>query len=900
MARKIMAALLFVLAMPCFYTLNTYAQVAGPIGFANYNDLGLAGVTGGGAGETVMVDSRKDFDAAVASDEPRTIILTATITGDGVEQCNDEVMVGSNKTIMALSPEVKINGINLVASGKHNIILRNITLLNGKPDGLTFKNCHHVWIDHCDLSACDDGLLDFTLGSSYMTVSYCKIHNHNKVSLCNSGTQHFEDVGKQRVTYHHNYWYQNTQRNPRIGYGLGHVFNNYYENISSYCIGYHSSAKVLSENNHFAASAKNPLQSMYSSDPNWVTYAEARDRGSYVANGNIGTQQGTVFEPADYYDYAFALEEAAALNQTVTKEAGPQVGLCDELMLYPGNGATDVTSDVKPLCLGYADSELRISTTPGASASEPWTAEYKLQPETTYYWYAIANGKQSPVYQFRTAKALASQPYPLNGETQANLREAVAEKQFNGNMKLRWRPAFDAKKYKVVITDGAAFSKEIETTECYVDPGFLRHNTQYQWTVTPLSEDGNALASAPETWTFSAAATTIKTGTTLLADLTRNARAFLQPFNSQVASSTGDMLSVKNVVVPDAGPGCVMATFDGDDGTRVEFSLSFRNKETTPGNSGKSYFAVYVNDQQVEWWQGHQATSDFYIRTLGKHIVLNKGDEIRVEFYTTIQSSNWTQLAWIKLKKSSADDEYPEPQEGRNPSSEYVDPFVESWWPNATTFHAPKTAEGQDYEIVYFPAYETSTKGIYKLNDSATAEWVDGRFHINNRKIYSPEKDDLRSIKTTAGIVCGESGTMADGISYPCIFSMSLEQTSHIRCYVAGSSSYKNRMKVTVIPVGDEGGQFDTYSTTEMGKDNPGYVDIDLDPSNRYRLLFNGERPYAMFLGAVRLYKGDMSGITPVVADRYAESAAFNLSGQRVTSGYKGIIIKNGKKQTIK
>jgi len=34
------------------------------------------------------------------------------------------------------------------------------------------QNSHHVWIDHRDLSDSDDGLLDFTLGSDYLNVTW--------------------------------------------------------------------------------------------------------------------------------------------------------------------------------------------------------------------------------------------------------------------------------------------------------------------------------------------------------------------------------------------------------------------------------------------------------------------------------------------------------------------------------------------------------------------------------------------------------------------------------------------------------------------------------------------------------------------------------------------------------
>ena len=899
--------------------LSAFAQgMDGVMGFATYADLGLQGVTGGGSGDIMYVSSRTEFEAAMGDDTPRTVILTSSIEGYGKLGGNDEVNIGSNKTLLAQTPDVVIDGINIVASSKQNIIIRNITLKNGKPDGLTFKNCHHVWIDHCDLSSGDDGLLDFTLGSSYMTVSYCKIHHHNKVSLCNSGTQHFEDIGRQRVTYHHNYWYDNTQRNPRIGYGLGHVFNNYYERISSYCIGYHSHAKVLSENNYFAKTAKNPLNSMYSSDPTWITYAEARDRGSYVESGSIGTQQGTVFEPSDYYDYTFALDAAAGLKTSVPASTGPIPSLCDEPILFPGNGAINVVSTTRLLCSNIPGATLqgiRIAegTDPAAlAAANLQKAEnVNLRPSTRYLWQAVYSkgGVEvlSPVYHFRTASLLATKPYPADGEKHANLREAVAEQAFNGNMKLRWAPSFSAENYKVELWAEGGEKKTFTTTAGSVsdgvDVGFLRHNVDYHWTVTPLGKNGEPLAT-PAEWTFTSSAATISMGNTSdlnirLTDFTRNSNAWKQYFGSTVKNYDEEVIKVDSVIIADAGPGCVMAVYDDDKPRRVEFTVTYRNKEATASNSGKSYFALYVNDEQVEWWSGYQAKMEFYNRVLGKHVTLHKGDEVRLEFYTTVQSSNYTQLALLKIAETDDDDFQPENPLPDPSQTTYDDPFAESWWPNVTTFHSPTPASAdKDYEIVYLPGYETATKGIYALNDAATAAWVDGRFKINNRTIYSPEKDDMKTTKTQAGIVCGENSTMVDGNKYRGIISMSVENTSLMRCYISGSSSYFDRMQVTVIPVGEEGGQFTIYSTKQILKNQPDCFDIKLDPSQRYRLMFDSEKSNAMFLGAVRLYTASATSLSlPAVEDIGAAptaAALYNLSGQQVTAGYKGIVISNG------
>ncbi|MBO7305456.1 MAG: hypothetical protein J6U47_01865, partial [Bacteroidales bacterium] len=64
---------------------------------------------------------------------------------------------------------------------------------------------------------------------------------------------------------HHNTFLRIDQRCPRIGYGMAHVFNNYYQNIGSYAIGVHTQAQVLSENNYFGQSVKHPVEQMYAS-----------------------------------------------------------------------------------------------------------------------------------------------------------------------------------------------------------------------------------------------------------------------------------------------------------------------------------------------------------------------------------------------------------------------------------------------------------------------------------------------------------------------------------------------------------------------------------------------------------------------------------------------------------
>ena len=73
-----------------------------------------------------------------------------------------------------------------------------------------------------------DGLLDITNASDRVTVSYNRFLDHDKTMLIGSSDNAPADVGRLRVTLHHNLFENIGQRAPRVRYGQLHVYNNYY------------------------------------------------------------------------------------------------------------------------------------------------------------------------------------------------------------------------------------------------------------------------------------------------------------------------------------------------------------------------------------------------------------------------------------------------------------------------------------------------------------------------------------------------------------------------------------------------------------------------------------------------------------------------------------------------
>lgn len=619
--------------------LHAQAQTGNPtcglIGFANYRDLGLNGTTGGGQGEVVRVSTREQLEKYAAGDTPRTIIIENDITGHGnigtgPAGVKDFIVVGSNKTIVGAGKGVTINKLGFDANGQQNIILRNLRITNCNPDALAFRKTHHVWVDHCDLASCDDGLLDFTLGSSYLSVSWTKFSDHNKVSICNSGTNHFEDNGKQRVTYHHCWFDHTTQRNPRVGYGLGHIFNNYYTNNRLYCVGYHTRAKVVVENSLFK-NTHSPLNQMYRDDPADANYADALSRGNQYVNVTGNTKDtGVGFDINRYYDYAPAMTDAAQI-EALSPRMGLAADVEHDLIPFPGNYASDVLKSYQLQCgaVDHAKSYTYMigKACAGKTKYERYhSATTRLAPSTDYVWYArvtTPSGKYtSGTFHFTTASEKASKPLPEDGDLHAHLREALKDKTPCTPMLLRWRDAFDAKSYRVYLSKGSTVSDQDfvgETTSTEIAPGALAYGQPYAWRVDAVKANGEVVKG--DTWTFSSDKKEARLGRTEMEDAVRNGMAYLErTADNRPYSGTG-------AVVGEAGPGCMSVVWADNDMT-CDITTTYFDWQ-----KGHGTYRLYVNEDLKDSWTADVDGKNLSTHT-SKNIQLNRGDEIRIDFCT--------------------------------------------------------------------------------------------------------------------------------------------------------------------------------------------------------------------------------------------------------------------------
>lgn len=296
--------------------LSATADTGGPIGWASLN----GGTTGGAGGATVTVSTSDEFENALNSSEPMTIVLSGTISANFV------IRDKSNKTIEGLDADSGWDGF-IQFRNCHNFIIRNCNIGNSGSDGITIQDSStNFWVDHCTFGDAADGQIDIVRGSDYVTVSWCKFiytdpgNDHRLSSLIGSSSENeAEDSGRLNVTFHHNWWSDLSHgRMPRVRFGKVHVFNNYYSipDHGGYGIVAAWESQLLVENNYFHLV----------NDPYTVTDVGAGNPGRLKAVGNIldqttgSTSPGddTVFTPP----YPYILEDPSTARDRIIAGAG--------------------------------------------------------------------------------------------------------------------------------------------------------------------------------------------------------------------------------------------------------------------------------------------------------------------------------------------------------------------------------------------------------------------------------------------------------------------------------------------------------------------------------------------------------------------------------------------------
>jgi len=284
------------------------AAESSPVGYASLN----GGTKGGSTSTVVTVSSASALKSALSSSTSQTVKVSGLITISGM------YTVASNKTILGVGANSGISGGGLNLSGVKNVIIRNLVFKNADDDSINVQtNTTNVWIDHNDLSNGYDGLIDIKRGSDFITVSWNRLHNHDKSMLLGhddgNGSQ---DLGHLRVTYVHNWFDGTNQRHPRVRFANPvHVLNNYYSNIGSYGVASTMNAGVFVERNYFENVAHPTVTQTGDSDPGNIKVLN-----NYKVNS--GTEEVRNGASVAAIPYSYTPEANNTVKATVTAGAG--------------------------------------------------------------------------------------------------------------------------------------------------------------------------------------------------------------------------------------------------------------------------------------------------------------------------------------------------------------------------------------------------------------------------------------------------------------------------------------------------------------------------------------------------------------------------------------------------
>lgn len=321
---------------------STFPYYDKPKGFAALPGYGYnSGTTGGHGpdGNVIYVRTADELQTAMLrrldangtlNFAPLTVYVVGILSRDaGIGEMVD-VKDTYDISIIGVGSDATITGFGLNIYRSKNIIVRNIKFASWGDDGISVDagddgaKGNHIWIDHCTFTyvpppgypagSTPDGSLDVTHSADYVTISYCLFDSTDKNSLVGHSNSNVSDT-VMKLTYHHNWFKNSNQRNPRVRFAKVHVYNNYYTNNSIYGVSSNMEADVMVEGNYFF---NTPIPTEPSRD--------GGPPGDIVERNNVFVQCGTAltrglaFEPSDYYQYS--LDLAANMPQVVPQFAG--------------------------------------------------------------------------------------------------------------------------------------------------------------------------------------------------------------------------------------------------------------------------------------------------------------------------------------------------------------------------------------------------------------------------------------------------------------------------------------------------------------------------------------------------------------------------------------------------
>ncbi|MBQ6889771.1 MAG: hypothetical protein IJN53_01950, partial [Oscillospiraceae bacterium] len=350
-----------------------------------------------------------------------------------------------NVTIEGIGNDAVINGwgFHFMCSDAYpnygkNFEVRNVAFKNvpedcigmeGVQSGSTLTaSVERCWIHHCSFTGPKisnpaesdkdggDGACDFKRGQ-YFTNSYCIYDGYHKTNLVGASDSNVQ----YHLTYHHNYWKGCESRAPLARQANIHMYNNVFEDQSSYCMSLRADTYIFSESNTFidskvtdgktggeCKSYNNVFQGSCSKqDPITVVTSKSTKVSSNNKYANFDTNSSYGYVASGDY----LLESASASYNTVKASAGP---------MTTGSATTPETGGSSGGSTDTPESTTAPSTTTGGSTGgtevvPPGTEV--IVPAGAYIHNFTENGKDSSFYTISGNTTTSRGDVTYNGMT---------------------------------------------------------------------------------------------------------------------------------------------------------------------------------------------------------------------------------------------------------------------------------------------------------------------------------------------------------------------------------------------------------------------------------------------------------------------------------------------------
>jgi len=356
------------------------------------------------------------------------------------------------KGITILGANGSSANFGVVVNKSSNVIVRNMKIgalggANNDADMVRIDSGTNVLIDHNELFAVDnecngspdgdltfESAIDIKKDSHNITVSYNFIHDSKKVGL--DGSSSSDIAGGREITFHHNIYEKVNARLPLQRGGWTHMYNNFYNNITSSGINVRQAGYSLIESNWFQNSL-NPVTCRYDSSNCgfWdLRNNNIRNPGDFAtynitwtAGGTIDATNWTTTAPFPItIPYAYSPVTAQCVKDKIASVAG--VGKNNAQLTASTCGsvssssvASSVASSVKSsVASSVASSVVKssVASSSVASSVKSSVASSSIKSSSSSVKSSVASSSKSSSVASSTASSVAGGKcqYTVNNE----------------------------------------------------------------------------------------------------------------------------------------------------------------------------------------------------------------------------------------------------------------------------------------------------------------------------------------------------------------------------------------------------------------------------------------------------------------------------------------------------